>query len=414
VEFVDHSRSFAAAFNSVGMSKTTLLFIGAGRHQSSAIARARDLGHRVVACDQDPNADGFRYAHRKFVFDIKDEEQCRRIASECAADAVLTIAAEVGVRGAAYAAEQLGLIGIPYRAALDATDKLRMRRAFEVEGVPSTAYRGCSDAEEALDAYRALGPRVVVKPAIGAGSRGVTLVDSELELLPAVEAAQRIARGAFLVESFMPGTETAVEAFMIDECFELLCVSDKVRTKSPYLLDLSVTFPSARPSIECSSIVDVAKKAARALGLRDTPLHIEIMMTPDGPKVVELAARGGGFNVFTKIVPWVTNVDVVRTQIDLALGQKPKIEITNLRSAILDFPVFGPGVITAIDGLEELDRMEGMLFWEVFHRPGDRVGVLRSGADRVVALGVRGDNLADALNALQEAHSHLKIAIEPD
>jgi hypothetical protein len=138
------------------------------------------------------------------------------------------------------------------------------------------------------------------------------------------------------------------------------------------------------------------------------------MMTPDGPKIVELAARGAGFNVFTKIVQWVTSVDVIQAQFDLSLGQKPEFSVSHLRAAILDFPVFAPGVITAISGLEDLDRLEGVLFYEVFRKPGDRIDVLRSGADRVAAVGVRGENGAGARAALEQVYNHLKITVEPE
>ncbi|MCC6779475.1 MAG: ATP-grasp domain-containing protein [Hyphomicrobiales bacterium] len=392
------------------MSSKTLMFVGAGRHQAGAIRHARALGYRVVACDGDPDAEGLRDADRAVVVDIRQPELCLRAATEHAVDAVVTVATEAGVRGAAYAAQQLGLPGPTVAAATAATDKLRMRQEFAHAGVASTAFRACSSAAEAEAAYRELGPQMVVKPATSSGSRGVSYVGHAQDLLAAYENARRIAgEDAVLVERFMAGVETAVEAFMVDGVFHLLCVSDKVRTTPPYLLDLRITYPSPRPAHECRAIAALAEQAARALNIRNAPLHAEVMMTAEGPRMVEIAARGAGFHVFTEIVPWVTGVDTVAAQIDLALGRRPDLQVQATRSAILDFPVAQPGTLTAIDGLAALATDDAVLFHEVFRKPGDRIGALRSGADRVAAICVRGTTLAEAQAALERAHGVFKV-----
>ena len=39
----------------------TLLFIGAGVYQTKGILKAKELGYRVVAVDEDTNAEGFEH-----------------------------------------------------------------------------------------------------------------------------------------------------------------------------------------------------------------------------------------------------------------------------------------------------------------------------------------------------------------
>ena len=50
----------------------TVLFVGAGRHQRRAIARARELGLRTVAVDRNPEALGFAEADAFEVVDFSD------------------------------------------------------------------------------------------------------------------------------------------------------------------------------------------------------------------------------------------------------------------------------------------------------------------------------------------------------
>jgi biotin carboxylase len=392
------------------MSKATLLFVGAGRHQADAIRQARAAGYRVVACDGNAQAEGLHHADQAYVIDITNPDLCLKVAAEQAVDGILAICTEVGVRGAAYAAEQLRLPGPTMAAATIATDKLLMRRTFVREGIASTSFEACADLAEAHEVYHRLGPRVVVKPRNGSGSRGVSYVEREHDLAPAFKAARDISgTGPALIETYMPGVEVAAEAFMVDGDFHLLCISDKVRTKPPYLLDLRIDYPSPRPGRELRAIARIAARAARALGVRRAPLHVEIMMTESGPRIVEIAVRGAGFHVFTKIVPWVTGVDTIQAQIELALGRTPHLAVRRRRAAILDFPVVAPGKLVAADGAAALAADRNVLFYELFRKVGDTVGALRSGADRVAALCVCGETLMQAQAALSDAYRSLKL-----
>jgi biotin carboxylase len=394
-------------------SRASLLFVGAGRHQAGAIRRAKTQGYRVIACDGDPQAEGLREAEHAVVIDIREPELCLKVAADHAVDGVLTVATEAGVRGAAYAAETLGLAGPTLAAATAATDKLLMRRAFARHGIASTPFHACSSLDDVHDAYRELGPQVVVKPTTSSGSRGVCYVAREQDLTVAYENARRVAGedDAVLIETYMPGVEVALEAFMVDDKFQPLCISDKHRTDPPYLLDLRIDYPSPRPRPECEAIAGLAERAARSLGIRHAPLHVEIMMTTEGPHIVELAARGAGFNVFTIIVPWVTGIDTIQAQIDMALGRKPHVKPQTQRAAVLDFPMAKPGTLAAISGIDALAADDHVLFYEVFRKVGDTIGPLRSGADRMAAICTRGETLSQAWAALARAYNVFNLTI---
>jgi biotin carboxylase len=392
-----------------------LLSIGAGPFQVPLIKKAKKRGLTVIACDGDPAAPGLKLATRSHIADIRDPEACLAIARSYGVDAVTCLATEAGVVSAAHVAETLGLPGLPLAAARRATDKLAMRRAFEAAGLASTAYFDCESQEQAQHAFGSIGGPVVVKPANGAGSRGVSYVENRLDLTNAYRQAREVAgMSPVLVEAYMPGREVAVEGFMWGDEFDLLCISDKTRTDPPHLLDLRIEYPSLRPRHERQAIADLAEAAARALGVRNAPLHIEIMMTADGPHLVEVAARGAGFHVFSEIAPWVTGVDTVSAQIDLAYGLRPAAEGRLERAAILDFPRVPPGRITAISGVDEIHAHPGIMFFELFRKVGDVVGPLRSGADRVCAIAVKAGGLDDARDVLAWAHGVLRIETHPN
>ena len=75
---------------------TTVLFVGAGRHQRRAIVRARELGHRVVAVDRNPDAAGLAEADAAEVVDFVNVEG-RMTAGRLAELTGLTTGAITGV-----------------------------------------------------------------------------------------------------------------------------------------------------------------------------------------------------------------------------------------------------------------------------------------------------------------------------
>lgn len=363
-----------------------------------------------MAIDGDADAPGRELADEFHVVDIRDPQACLAIARKISPDAATTLSTEAGVVSAAVVCDALGLAGLPVDAAPKVTNKFEMRQAFEASSLASTRYLACASREDAWDAFAEIAGPAVVKPSKGAGSRGVSYVET-IEALDAAYDQARAVAGSdpVLVEAYMPGREVAVEALVSGSRFEALCISDKSRTSPPFLLDLQIAYPSPRTPAEQAAILALAEGAARALGVRNAPMHIEIMMTDDGPHLVEAAARGAGFHVFSEIIPWVTGIDTVGAQLDIALGDAPLLGKRLSRGAVLDFPQVSQGVISSISGIEDVSSRDDVLFFELFKNPGDVVGPLCSGADRICAIATRGDDLPAAQSALAEVHDVLRI-----
>jgi len=76
---------------------STVLFVGAGRHQRGAIAQARARGLRVVAVDRNPQAPGLLAADVPEVVDFTDVESVTEAARRHRVDGVLTVAADRAV-----------------------------------------------------------------------------------------------------------------------------------------------------------------------------------------------------------------------------------------------------------------------------------------------------------------------------
>jgi len=394
---------------------THVLFIGAGRFQLRTLEAARARGYRISALDGDAAAPGLALADEFAVIDIRDAKACLDFARGRRIDAVLSPAADAGVMTAAVIAEALNLPGPSLDAARRATDKPAMRAAFAAAGLPSAPSRLCRTGESASAAAREFGPKVVVKPAQGSGSRGVALCSEPAQAKAAFAAAAALSPdGGVLVEGFIEGPESAVEGVMSGGRFFPLLASDKQRSAPPALLDLRINFPRDDADGQTQGLFALAEAAARACGIEDAPVHCEIIRSPDGPRLVEIAARGAGFHVFDTIVPAVTGLNAAALQLDLALGERP-IPAPHLAAhAILDFPEIAPGRVTAVGDLEALLTDPTVLFAERYVEPGGIVRPLRAGADRAAALGVAAATRSAAESALKRARDALAIVTQPE
>lgn len=390
-----------------------ILIIGAGPVQVAGIQRARELGFHVIAADDNPNAPGLALADHADIGHVKDVACLTALARAERVEGVFSVSVEQAVKAIAAICHELRLPGLTPEAAENATNKQRMRTAWAAAGVPSPSSHACQSLAEVRAAAGRLGFPVVVKPADSAGSRGVSFVDHEAKLDTAFEQARVFATdGTVLVEEYMPGVEMSVEAFVAGERFWPLALSDKIRTQPPYLLDTTVLFPSEQPAEIRDEAVRIVARAAEVLGIDNAPIHAEVMVTPKGPMMVELAARGPGFKVFTEMIPWVTGIDTVRELIRLSVGETPDFSQPLQRGAVLRFPEVAPGRVRRISGVEAARRIPGITDLEVYCREGETVRPLTSGGDRVGHIIAMAETRAAALAAVREAEQTLRIETE--
>ncbi len=392
-----------------------VLIIGAGSVQATGIRRAKEMGCTVIATDGNPRAPGLAHADMAVVIDVKDIPRTVALAKKQRIDGVLCIAVEAAVKTVAAVASEMGLPGLSPEAAEKATNKGLMRKFWALEGVPSPSSFGCRSLQDAQHASSDVGLPVVVKPADNAGSRGVSFVDRPEDLPQAYKKALSCSEsGLVLIEAFMAGVEMSVEAFSYKGKIHILALSDKMRTSPPSLLDMTVLFPSSQPAHVQRGVERIAEAAIVALGIDMSPVHAEVMVTPRGPMMVELAARGPGFKVFTDMIPWVTGVDVVRELIKVSLGEEPDFSIRYNRGSVLRFPEVLPGRVRAVEGLDAARRLEGILDLDIYVQPGEMVRPLASGSDRIGHIIAVADTRKKAQEIVDQAERMLKVEVVAD
>ena len=389
------------------------MFVGAGDYQKKGIEKAKEMGLLVIATDGNPDAPGLKIADFAYAVDVKNFEKNLEIARKNTIDGILTIASEVSVRTVAYICQELKLPGITVEVADRCTDKELMRKVFREANIPVPVSYPVFNLQELIQKAEEIGFPIVIKPADSAGSRGVKRVENINELEDAFFSAMSYSgKKKILVEAFMEGKESSVEAFVCNDKINILSLSDKVRTDPPYLLDTTVIFPSAYPLEIQQNIIEIAKKAINAAGIKIGAVHLEIMMTSSGPIPVEIAARGAGFKVYTDILPNVTGIDILKATIQCALGEPVDLSETKAMASVLKFIEAKPGKIKKIINLDKAKEVPGIYEIEIYKKPGEIIRPLQSGDDRIGHIISFSNSRSGAINNIKNVENILEIIVE--
>lgn len=390
-----------------------LLIIGASVLQVPAIQKAKELGYYVGVIDYNPNAVGVPLADEFFEVSTIDIDGVAATAQAFQPDGIMTLATDMPMRSIAKAAEVCGLPGITMDTAIKATDKGEMIRAFEAAGVAHPWYRIVPD----IDAFRAVLPSVtypcIMKPLDNSGSRGVVLCHNEEELKANHAYTSGESRGAgVIIEEYLVGPEVSVEIVVTDGVPHILQVTDKLTTGAPHFVEMGHSQPSRLPEQGLAAIRDLAGRAALAVGIQNGPAHAEIMLTENGPKMVEIGARMGGDCITTHLVPLSTGVDMIRATIEIACGEAPDLDAKCQQGAAIRYFNVPCGVITAIEGVDKARTIDGVQEIQFTKTVGDTVGTIGSSTDRVGFVIAKGATAEQAVAICEQVLRTVCITVD--
>jgi phosphoribosylamine--glycine ligase len=208
-----------------------------------------------------------------------------------------------------FRAEELAIFGPTREAARIETSKSHAKQLMAEAGVPTARALTFIDAERARGAVREIGTPIVIKASGLAAGKGVivceTLHDADRAIdAMLVERAFGLAGSEVLVEEFMEGEELSVFAVTNGEWLALLpAAQDHKRLlagdRGPNTGGMGAYAPVsfAQPEMYAEVARTILRPTVDALRARGEPftglLYAGLMLTRDGPKVVEFNCRFG-------------------------------------------------------------------------------------------------------------------------
>lgn len=313
-------------------------------------------------------------------------------------------------------AAERGYPGVLANAAL-LRDKVWVRERLAAAGIST---RRALRAPQWLDLPAASRPAdCVVKDASGTSSRDVLLGGpaAEIEKLIAELAGRGLPPDRIMVEPYLRGPLYSAETCTTADGTTLLGISGRTISELPDFRELDVSYPVAPGSAWEAAAGEWAARVLAAVGRGTGLSHIEFIDTGDGPEVVEINSRLGGWLIGPGI-ELVTGI----SPYDLLLSQALMPQLTG---AALEHAAVPPrtagfaqvakyagrtGPLGPVLGREELGAFPGEVAWHPMLRPGD---VVRSTADQRAAYGIvtaTGSSAGEALRRAQAAARQVRLA----
>lgn len=403
------------------MSKR-LLMLGAGFMQGVAIDAARRRNWHVTAVDGNPDAVCRTRADRFEVIDLKDTDGlvhfALRLKESEGLDAVFTAATDFSV-AVSSVARACGLPGHSVEAALNATDKERMRACFASAGVPSPAWtvvddRTRSNALNRLTDAGLVWP-VVVKPVDNMGARGCRMVNKPAELDEAVREAIIWSRsGRAIIEAYMDGPEFSLEALVFDGKIVMTGFADRHIRFPPWFIEMGHTLPSDVDETARRNLVSIFEQGIRALGLTHGVAKGDIKLTSSGPMVGEIAGRLSGGYMSGWTFPLATGIDLTQCALDLAAGELP-VNLQNTRTQVSAERAWisVPGLVDRVYGIDEARSVPCVK--EVFPRlgAGDRTVFPRNNVEKCGNVLACAPSRSEAVSAAEQAVRSIVLRLAP-
>ena len=393
-----------------------LMVLGAGLLQIPIIKKARDLGYYTIVVDGDEHAAGLKLADKPIVDDITDPEEMLRVAIREKIDGVIHPCSEVAMNCMGYINEKLNLAGVKRDVIERATNKEKMRRAFEEYGAPSPKSFGLNSFDGIESVLGQLKGDFIIKPSRSSGSRGVTKIikGTDIEIIrEAFDRAYNESRdNSVVIEDFVDGPEFSVEIIVYDSEVHVLAVTDKKTTEAPYFVELGHNQPSLFSKEDTDKIKDAAIRGVKALGLSNCEAHAEVKLSKDGAFLMEIGARLGGDFISTELVHLSTGIDMVAASLSLVLGLKPDLEPkTKGQGAAIRYFTPKPGVVTSIENTEIANK-EYVQCIDIYSHIGDTIRCVKSSLDRSGHVIVVGKDAKEAVERAEYIVDNINIITE--
>src|SRR5712671_2519582 len=406
------------------MKRVLVLLPTTGYRNNDFLAAAKKLGVEIVAaanyCHQ--LAPSWGLAPIMALHFDRPEQAADTVLREIGGnlDAVLAVD-DSGVELAALLSERLGLPGNPAHAVRRVRDKMTFRRLLREREFLCPEFHHLPTGEDPRKLFPELKFPVVVKARRLSASRGVIRADDSEALVRAVNWVRAIQSRAdrdaqelgLIIEDFIPGREYALEGSLQRGELTTLALFDKPDPlDGPYFEETLYVTPSRHPQELQRAAADAAAGAARALGLSHGPIHAELRLTPQGPRILEVAARSIG-GLCGRALRFGVGVTLEELLLLHALGRAPALSREGAASGVLMLPIRRGGVLREVRGLDRARAVPGVTDVVVTARPDEELVPLPEGASYLGFAFARGETPGEVESALRRAGSFIEPVLDP-
>lgn len=387
------------------------MVIAGGVPQMELLRQLKERKIETVLLDGNENCLARAIPDKFYKVNIFNIEDVKKIAVDEKVDFIITVCADQVLLVVAEVSEMLSLpCYIGYKQAQDVSDKIRMKKIFKENKIPTTKYLELESLD--MNEIAKLNYPLVVKPVDAYSSKGVRKAETEKELIAYYNEAKKISRsGGVIVEEFFEGEEISVDAFVLNGKAHILSItnSEKVKDKDRFVI-FRGRYPAAIPDTIRNQIEDVAQKIADSFGLVNSPLLVQLLHNNENISVLEFCARTGG-NMKWLLIKNSCGVDVITATIDITLGLVPDITPKEVNNSVVvnDFIYCKPGVFDHFEGFDELVEKGIINEFHPVRTKGTEMHGVTSSSDRIAGMNIIADSVDEYNKKLRIILDHIAV-----
>ena len=310
-------------------TKPTAIVLGANAGQADLIRYLTEKGWRVTACSRSANEPGAKIATSFVELSVTEVDQVCALAEAEQADVIYSVASDICMTAVTAVSERLDL---PHflNSELVAMfrNKAMLRGYLNEHGIGTLDYLKVSSAEN-FESWSTF--PCIVKPPDSWGQRGVRKVPDKVELIDAIYGsfAHTGSRSA-IVEAYMAGTEISCNVLVSEGALVVAAFSERLVHGSGYFgIPAGHLIPPLHVSDEDVRRAYLMVEAViRSLGIENAALYFQMIVSDDGPRIVEITPRLDGCHIW-RLIKAAYNIDLIDLTFRRLIGEA--IEVPLLR-----------------------------------------------------------------------------------
>lgn len=392
------------------------------------LSAARQLDVEVVVASDHPQTLSKLSPLKSLSLDFRYPESATQeiaaFAKDYPIDAVVGVDDDTTIL-ATMAAIELSLPHNTIESAYATRDKHQLRKILVKAGLRAPWFKLSSVNENPEKIANRIDYPCVLKPLSLSASRGVIRANDTTQFVDAFHRVVAILRSSseedehhgsaeqLLVEGFIPGTEVALEGIVVKGELKVLAIFDKPDPlDGPFFEETLYITPSRLPTSVQQEIALCTEDAAKALGLREGPVHAELRVKDGRAWMLELAPRSIG-GLCARTLRFGTGMTLEELIIRHAIGHDiNSFEREENAAGVMMIPIPLAGVLREVYGQSQAETVKGIEEVTISIPIGQEVVPLPEGKRYLGFIFARGDTPADVETALRNAHQRLEFVIE--
>ena len=372
------------------MNRQSILVVVGNYGQIPLVIKLKQMGYRALVVNPFADSPAFPYADGYLQEDIFSEDVICQYCIKEKVVAIVTDANDFAVTAAAGLAERLGLPNIGKGQAELFTNKFLMRKRLLAGNFPIPQFSLCRDIEEVRNFFNMNHTKMIIKPLDSSSSRGIHSFENLNRLEEYYIDACNYSRNdkGILAEQYIEGTEFTVDGIKTPDRHYSLAVSEKKHFPHNENVACELFFSHKNLNFDYDRLKKLNDSIMEYTHLPYGLTHVEYKYSKGQFWLMEMAARGGGNWISSKIVPFMSGIDNYEYLINCSVGKISK-EVFTVRDCLKErcavlkfFETAKEGIVKEIKGLEYLNN-NTVICYRFEFGVGDQIKLAQNDVSRI-------------------------------